>query len=55
MAFIVVGLVNLAVFHARFGSGLRGGALPAAARPLAVVSLAAWVLTLIAGRTIAYL
>ena len=55
MAFIAVGLLNLAAFHARFGSGLRSGALPAGARPLAVVSLGAWVLTLIAGRTIAYL
>jgi hypothetical protein len=55
LAFIAVGLVNLAVFHARFGSAMRGGTLPAAARPLAAVSLVAWVLTLIAGRTIAYL
>ena len=55
MAFIAVGLVNLAVFHARFGAGLRGGALPAAARPLAAVSLLAWALTLAAGRMIAYL
>ena len=55
LAFIAVGLVNLAVFHARFGSAMRHGTLPAAARPFAAVSLAAWVLTLIAGRTIAYL
>jgi hypothetical protein len=55
LAFIALGLVNLAVFHARFGSAMRDDALPAAAQPLAAVSLAAWVLTLIAGRTIAYL
>lgn len=55
LAFIAVGLVNLAVFHARFGSAMGLSALPASARPLAAVSLAAWVLTLIAGRTIAYL
>lgn len=54
MAFIAVGLVNLTVFHARFGAVGRDP-LPASARPLAAVSLAAWVLTLIAGRTIAYL
>ena len=55
LAFIAVGLVNLAVFHARFGSAMRHGTLPSSARPFAAVSLAAWVLTLIAGRTIAYL
>lgn len=54
MAFIAVGLANLTIFHARFGGGRRN-ALPASARPLAALSLAAWVLTLIAGRTIAYL
>ena len=54
-AFIALGLVNLAVFHARFGSAMRpGGSLPPSARPLAIVSLAAWTLTLIAGRMIAY-
>lgn len=54
MAFIAVGLANLAVFHARFGA-IGRDPLPASARPLAALSLAAWVLTLIAGRTIAYL
>ncbi len=54
LAFMAVGLVNLAVFHARFSGALRAGALPPGARPLAAVSLAAWVLTLVAGRTIAY-
>jgi len=56
LAFIALGLANLAVFHARFGSATHpGGSLPSSARPLAVVSLAAWTLTLIAGRMIAYL
>jgi hypothetical protein len=55
LAFIALGLVNLAVFHARFGSAMGYGTLPTSARPLAAVSLAAWVLTLVAGRTIAYL
>jgi len=55
LAFIAVGLANLAVFHARFGSAMHpGGSLPPSARLLAVVSLAAWTLTLIAGRMIAY-
>jgi hypothetical protein len=55
MLFIAVGFVNLAVFHARFGGTVRDEPLPAAARPFAVMSLAAWVLTLVAGRMIAYL
>ncbi len=55
MAFIAVGLANLALFHARFGGAMRQSGLPAAARPLALVSLLAWVLTLSAGRMIAYL
>jgi hypothetical protein len=55
LVFIAVGLVNLIVLHARFGSAMRGEDLPAAIRPYAAVSLAAWVLTLLAGRMIAYL
>jgi hypothetical protein len=55
MAFIVLGLINLAVFHGRFGSAMGRGPLPPSAWPFAAVSLASWVLTLIAGRTIAYL
>ena len=55
MVFIALGLVNVAAFHARFGSAMGQGPLPPSARPFAAVSLAAWVLTLIAGRTIAYL
>jgi hypothetical protein len=55
MLFIAVGLANLAVFHAGFGSGVRHAPLPAGARPFAIMSIAAWVLTLVAGRMIAYL
>ncbi len=55
LAFIALGLVNLAAFHVLFGDALRsGGPLPPLARWLAVVSLAAWTMTLIAGRMIAY-
>src|SRR5215204_4183136 len=50
MAFIMVGLVNLAVFHGRFGSAMGQEPLPVGARPFAAVSVAAWVLTLVAGR-----
>ena len=55
MLFIAVGLANLAVFHARFGSAMGQEPLPAAAASFAAVSIAAWVLTLVAGRMIAYL
>ena len=55
LAFIAVGLVNVAVFHARFGSAMNSGTLPPSARLLASLSLVAWVLTLTAGRVIAYL
>jgi hypothetical protein len=56
LGFIALGLVNLAVFHARFGAATHsGGSLPPAARPLALLSLTTWTLTLIAGRMIAYL
>ena len=54
MGFILVGLVNLAVFHARFGHATEDD-LPESARTFALVSLLAWVLTLLAGRMIAYL
>lgn len=55
MAFLTLGLVNVALFHHRFGSALSGGSLPPEARVYALVSLGAWVLVLVAGRTIAYL
>jgi len=55
LVFIAVGLVNVALFHGRFGGALHGGTVPQEARIYAVISLAAWVLTLLAGRMIAYL
>lgn len=55
LVFIALGLLNVALFHARFGTALRRGVLSSGARGLAFVSLAAWVLTLAAGRMIAYL
>jgi hypothetical protein len=55
LAFIALGLVNVVLFHARFGSALRAGSLPAEARIYALVSLLAWIVTLLAGRMIAYL
>ncbi len=55
LIFIVVGLINLALFHARFGSAMAGGDLPESARFYGAISLAAWVMALLAGRMIAYL
>jgi hypothetical protein len=55
VALILVGLVNVAAFHWRFGEALRAGALPGGARPLAAVSLLSWLGALLAGRAIAYL
>jgi hypothetical protein len=55
LAFIGLGIVNVALFHARLGSALRAGALPREARAYALVSLLAWIVTLLAGRMIAYL
>lgn len=48
---IVLGLVNVALFHRRF----RAGTDLARARLHAGASLAAWVLALLAGRLIAYI
>jgi hypothetical protein len=55
MAMLIFALGNVAVFHRRFGRALKGGAPLDGARPLAAVSLASWVLVLLAGRSIAYL
>jgi hypothetical protein len=55
LAFIAVGLVNLIALHARFGSAMRGEDLPTGVKVFAAVSFAAWILTLLAGRMIAYL
>src|SRR5918998_5231336 len=42
LAFIALGLINVALFHVRFGAALRGGTLPPEARVYALVSLVAW-------------
>jgi hypothetical protein len=55
IAFIALGLANVALFHARFGRILRKDALPPDAQVFAVISLLAWILALLAGRMIAYL
>jgi hypothetical protein len=55
MAMLLIGLVNVAVFHALFGRGrMRGGGVERA-RPFAALSLAVWTAVLLAGRAIAYL
>jgi hypothetical protein len=55
MAMLVFALANVAVFHWRFGKALKGGAPLDGAQPFAAVSLASWILVLLAGRSIAYL
>lgn len=55
LAFIALGLLNVALFHSRFNAALQAGTLPPEARIYAVVSLSAWIVTLLAGRMIAYL
>lgn len=55
MALIAVGLANVVYVHARFGAVLAANELPTAARGPAIVSLATWILALLAGRAIAYL
>ena len=55
LAFIALGLINVALFHARFGKALRTSPLPPEARVYALVSLIAWTVALLAGRMIAYL
>ena len=55
LVFMSAGLLNVALFHARFGGALRSAVSLPGARVLAMVSLTAWVLVLAAGRMIAYL
>ena len=55
MAMFALGLVNIAVFRWRFGSGLKAEAPLDGGAWLAAVSLASWLLVLLAGRFIAYL
>jgi hypothetical protein len=55
MAMFALGLVNVAVFRWRFGGGLKADTPLNGAAGLAAVSLASWLLVLLAGRFIAYL
>ncbi len=55
MAMLVFALANVAVFRWRFGRALKTGAPLTGAHTFAVVSLASWILVLLAGRSIAYL
>ena len=55
MAMLVFALANVAAFHWRFGRALKTGAPLDGAQTFAAVSLASWILVLLAGRTIAYL
>jgi hypothetical protein len=55
MAMFALGLINVAAFRWRFGGGLKAEAPLDGAAWLAAVSLASWLLVLLAGRFIAYL
>src|SRR5437016_8739209 len=55
MAMLIFALANVAVFHWRFGRALKTGAALDGAQAFAAVSLASWILVLLAGRSIAYL
>jgi hypothetical protein len=55
IAALVVGIANLALFHRRYGTAMRLGEIPQGAGTLAVVSLGAWTVAVLAGRGIAYL
>jgi hypothetical protein len=54
MAMFAVGLINVAVFRWRFGGGLKAQIALEGATWLAALSLASWLLVLLAGRFIAY-
>jgi hypothetical protein len=54
LAFIALGLLNLAFIHVRFRDSLRME-VPDGARAFAAISLLAWTATVVAGRMIAYL
>jgi hypothetical protein len=55
MAMFALGLINVAVFRWRFGGGLKAEIPLAGARWPAALSMASWLLVLLAGRFIAYL
>ena len=54
LALIGVGLLNVALLHARLGSAWRGAFPAREARPYAFASLLVWTFVLVAGRLIAY-
>jgi len=54
MAMFTLGLINIAVFRWRFGGGLKAQIPLEGATWLAALSLASWLLVLLAGRFIAY-
>jgi hypothetical protein len=53
-AVLALGLANVVLVHRLHGRALREGGPFEGARPFAAVSLASWVLVLLAGRAIAY-
>ena len=55
MAMFALGLINVAVFRWRFGGGLKAEVPLDGATWFAALSLASWLLVLLAGRFIAYL
>jgi hypothetical protein len=55
MAMFALGLINVAAFRWRFGGGLRAEGPLEGATWSAALSLASWLLVLLAGRFIAYL
>jgi hypothetical protein len=55
MAMLTFALANVTLFHWRFGRALKSGAPLDGAQTFAAVSLASWILVLLAGRSIAYL
>jgi hypothetical protein len=55
MAMFALGLVNIAAFRWRFGGGLRAETPLDGGAGFAALSLASWLLVLLAGRFIAYL
>jgi hypothetical protein len=55
MAMFALGLINVAVFRWRFGGGLKAEVPLDGATWFAALSLASWILVLLAGRFIAYL
>ena len=55
MAMFALGLINVAVFRWRFGGGLKPESPLEGATWPAALSLASWLLVLLAGRFIAYL